>query len=777
MRMFSFIFLSLVLTPLLVSAQSQGPAVGAWKSMNCYYGATSAAAGMDRIFVGTTTGMFVYDEEDEMIIPVSKVNGLSDVGIRKIAFDRASESVVIGYESGNIDIYNEGKITNVPDVMISTLPGDKTFRHITAAGREAYFSTPIGIIVVSLTKAEVSYTTTFFSGSSKAEVFATAIMGDYLYAATSFGLMRIASNSTLKQDYTRWENVAPQVFHALAVDGSTLYGLKNFQPSPSTYADSVFKRNASGDFDFFYTSSRNIAQIAHGRNAGIWIGEEYQTSAGNVSFYNPSGVLQRSLVAYFPGDIIERPGNIVYFTDNDLTKTNGGLRKASGSTTTTIGIAPDGPESPYSFDVWAHNGEAWIAHGGHDINWAFTGHIKAFSSFKNNQWRSYAEAVNGLGFDFLSDASVIFKDRASGKVYVAMAMGGLITVDKEDQIEVLQDPFFGTYGLAYIVSGIAQDRKGNIWFSNFGATDYLRMLQPSANEWHSFRPGSTPSMLAHSLIVDDNGYKWMCKTAGGGVEVFDDGGTFDNPADDRARTLRAGNGNGNLPSSVVYSIAKDLDNAIWIGTNDGIGIVERSEQTLQGTAEATIRIVAHGNEPAGALFKGKSITAIAVDGSNKKWVGTAGNGLWLISADGTEVVKYFQARNSPLPSDYINSIDIDPITGDVYISTDRGIVIYRGDATASYEQVEDAPLYIYPNPVPSGFSGSIAIRGLSGRSEIRITDIAGQLVAQWTAEGGQAVWNGLDYTGRRPQTGVYLVMVTNMQTGATVQSGKIIFNE
>lgn len=756
-------------------AQNLGPAVGEWRSMNCYYGATSAAASADRIYVGTTTALFVYDEEDEMVIPFSKVNGLSDAGIRKVAYDYGTGKLIIAYDNTNLDILENGKVFNIPDIMVSTLPGDKSIRHITAYAKEAYLSTPIGMIVVSLTKNEISYTTTFYTDSSKAEVFATLIFGDYLYAATSKGLLRILATDANKQDYTRWELVSDRVFHQLAQDGTHLYSLKNLKITDTEYADTVFKYT-SGDFEFFYASNRKIAQLSPGLSPGVWIGEEYNGTAGRVAFFDAEGVLQRQFTAYFPGEVIER-GDIVYFAENDLTRMNGGLRKGLGSGPATSGIAPDGPESPYAFDVWAYNGEIWIAHGGHDYNWAFTGHRKAFSSFRNNVWKTYADALNALGYEFLSDASVIYKDRRSGKVYVGMAMGGLVVVDKGDHIEVLREPYIEEYYPgAYVVSGIAADNKGQLWFNNFGATLDIRMLQPSGN-WYSFHPSSSSSRLSHSILVDDYGYKWMGLTAGGGVVVFDDNGTYDYPGDDRSRVLRTGKGNGNLPSAVVLCLANDLDNNIWIGTNDGIGIVELIEDVIKGTADATIRIVAYNNEPAGPLFKGKSVTAIAVDGSNNKWIGTAGNGVWLISSDGSEVLKYFQAKKSPLPSDYINSIDIDPITGDVYFSTDKGVVIYRGDAIASYDKQGDNPLLVYPNPVPTGYTGSIAIKGLSGRCEVRITDIAGQLVAQWTTEGGQAVWNGLDYTGRRPQSGVYLITITDVATGKVLQSGKLIFNE
>ena len=165
--------------------------------------------------------------------------------------------------------------------------------------------------------------------------------------------------------------------------------------------------------------------------------------------------------------------------------------------------------------------------------------------------------------------------------------------------------------------------------------------------------------------------------------------------------------------------------------------------------------------------------AIAVDGANRKWVGTQ-NGVWLLSPDAgnSKIIQHFTQDNSPLPSNKIQHISIDPVTGDVYIGTEGGLVSYRGSATEG--TTEKSQVLSFPNPVPSGYKGTIAIRGLPENADVRITDINGQLVYKTTALGGQAVWSGYDYKGRRPQSGVYLVFASNAD-GGQVYSGKLVF--
>jgi ligand-binding sensor domain-containing protein len=187
------------------------------------------------------------------------------------------------------------------------------------------------------------------------------------------------------------------------------------------------------------------------------------------------------------------------------------------------------------------------------------------------------------------------------------------------------------------------------------------------------------------------------------------------------------------------------------------------------TVEAEQRIVQY-DQFAGYLFSNESILAMAVDGANRKWIGTA-NGLWLLSPDASKVISRFTVDNSPLPSNIIQSIAVDATTGDVYFGTQDGLVSYRGTATEGAESASD--IKTFPSPVPSGYTGPVTLKGFTTDADVRITDIAGQLIYRAKATGGQLVWNGLDYTGHRPQTGVLLIFATN-RDGTQTAVGKMM---
>jgi len=155
------------------------------------------------------------------------------------------------------------------------------------------------------------------------------------------------------------------------------------------------------------------------------------------------------------------------------------------------------------------------------------------------------------------------------------------------------------------------------------------------------------------------------------------------------------------------------------------------------------------------LLKTESVISIAVDGANRKWIGTSGSGAYNVSPDGITQIKNFKLKNSPILSDSIPSIAVDNKTGDVWFGTSKGLQSYRGNATKGGEKFTS--VYAFPNPVRADFPGNVTITGLMKDTHINITDISGNLVYETISDGGQATWNLKTYNGNRVATGVYLI--------------------
>jgi hypothetical protein len=412
---------------------------------------------------------------------------------------------------------------------------------------------------------------------------------------------------------------------------------------------------------------------------------------------------------------------------------------------------------------------------GNITDWTFTYNRQGFSQLTpNGDWLYFNQFVNTPALDTITDLVDLEVDKRNNYVYVASFFGGLLEFHPDKTVTVFKNNgFVQPFGGTYRITNLVLDKKNNLWMSNYGA-DAPLVVKKADGSWQKFNiPNATGVNTASDIAIDDANQKWLVAPRGIGVFVFNDNGTIDNKNDDKTKFIQKGVGLGNLPTNFVNCVVKDKNGKIWIGTADGIAIINCPESIMNsGGCDAELKVVKYDLD-AGLLFKQENVTTIAVDGANNKWIGT-NNGVWLISDDAEKILFRFTKDNSPLPSNDINKIVVNPETGIVYIATDIGLVSFRGNATDG-ENTNDN-LLVFPNPVQSDYTGTIAIKGLVENADVKITDVAGQLVFRTKAQGGQAIWNGKNYLNQRPRTGVYYVFVTNAD-GSETKTGKFIFNE
>jgi hypothetical protein len=209
-----------------------------------------------------------------------------------------------------------------------------------------------------------------------------------------------------------------------------------------------------------------------------------------------------------------------------------------------------------------------------------------------------------------------------------------------------------------------------------------------------------------------------------------------------------------------------------VGTDEGVAVFYSPQDILTSERSDAERILVNVDGYVQYLLETESVKAIAVDGANRKWFGTERAGVFLLSADGTEQIHHFTEDNSPLFSNNIACIAINDETGEVFFGTAKGLISFKGTATPGTPTNTD--VYAYPNPVRPGYSGPIAIKGLVQDAVVKITDVTGTLIYETRAEGGQAIWNGYNFDGRRASTGVYLVFIST-DDGKEAMVTKILF--
>ncbi|MFZ4476164.1 MAG: hypothetical protein ACOYPR_13280, partial [Saprospiraceae bacterium] len=303
------------------------------------------------------------------------------------------------------------------------------------------------------------------------------------------------------------------------------------------------------------------------------------------------------------------------------------------------------------------------------------------------------------------------------------------------------------------IGGLAFDASQNLWISNFGAGAPIAVLKADGT-LRNFSASPAQNLL--QVTVDQNGYKWFVVAFNGGVMVYDSGKDLDSPTDDRYKIFTTSNSV--LPTNTVNCVSVDLEGDVWVGTQQGVVSFECGSNVFESTCQGRRRIVTVDGFN-GYLLETEDVKTIAVDGANRKWFGTS-NGVFVESPDALTQVANYTSTNSPLFDNTITDIAINNKTGEVWIGTEKGLISLRGEATAGGNVNSNAP-YAYPNPVRPDYDGPIAIYGLARDANVKITDIAGNLVYEGKALGGQAIWDGRDYLGRRAATGVYLIFATS----------------
>ena len=324
------------------------------------------------------------------------------------------------------------------------------------------------------------------------------------------------------------------------------------------------------------------------------------------------------------------------------------------------------------------------------------------------------------------------------------------------------------------VSALAFDADRNLWMANVG-TDSVLVCRKANGTWQKYYFSALKGCSeAEHIVFDHDGRLWFADKRYAGAHR---GGIFCYDPQQKKSRFRSSFTNEDGTSYTIgscFTLAVDLTGQVWAGTDEGLFVVDSPADFLTDDfLMLQIKVPRNdGTNYADYLLSGVAITAIAVDGANRKWIGTADNGLYLVSADGLETLHHFTTQNSPLPSDYIYSLAIDPSSGEVYIGTQAGLVSYAGTATEALPSLQKSNLHIFPNPLRPEQPRLITLQGLTQNAEVKIATLAGQVVHCGRSLGGQYQWDATDLQGRPCATGTYLVLVST-DDGKTSIAGRL----
>lgn len=763
---------ALLLSLLLVTAfnlpgQNVLP-IGTWRSHLPYQSGERVTQSDSEIFYATPWSVLILDKEENSTRFLTTVQGLSNTGIRTIKYHPGRQTLIIVYNNSVIDLWQDGGVTTLNQIKnFLNIPGEKRVNDVFVPNDSlVYLAASYGVSALNIRSAEFTFTT--FTGVA---VNAVTEVGGFLYAATNEGIYRIDSGDELREDFGRWEYLDsaagfPDDYssHSFAIfDGRLFLDIDHriHWLDEQGVPQALFER--PDNLDLIYLSAEGDHLLAGFRcvsgDCGGAQGYYFRPDGSN-------GRLTRGCFG-FPYYALEDERGRVWYGDGFRFFRRAGSVDDESCNQSTI----DSPYSERSWDIDVHNGKVWVAAGALDqtLSNRFVDH--GFASFADGRWSIYnrwtRDEMRGENrdpstpqgrSDDLFDILSMAVDPLDGTAYAGSFLEGIMAVSPEDELTLYNEKnsslqTTGPNSGVVRVGGMAFDEQGNLWISNHSAQDGRPIaVRRNDGTWQSFGQSCGQTEL-FDMEVDIFGNKWArIGSSQAGLLIFNEGNP-DDPSDDRCRVVTAGNSN--LPTNTVNCLAADLNGDVWVGTDDGVVIFECGNSVFDADLCIGTRRVVSRDGFGANLLETENVLTIAVDGANRKWVGT-GNGLFLISADGEEEIANYNTSNSPLFDNQVQAIGIDQQTGEVFIGTGKGIISYQSDAVAG-NRLHSSNIVVYPNPVRPEYTGPIAIRGLARDAVVKITDLSGKLVFETDALGGQAIWDGRDYNGRRAQSGVYLV--------------------
>lgn len=739
----------LAILPLLVLSHygfAQGP-VGSWADHLPYNSLHFVTAGENEIYGSGDYAITIYNPDYDEVKKLSKANGLSDCSISAIEYSREDKALIIAYSSGNIDIYQDGGIRNIPDIMNYFIYGDIKINRLRTHQGYAYLAGNQGIIIINTGKYEIKDTWHPSNDDGQNEVFDIAFTGDTVYAATASGLFKAASDNQGLAYYGNWERVEgsdESSYTCMAYLNGKLFFNK--------------KARAPGTDSVFYLSDNIISYIP-----GIpgTVNYSFETgsseliisSGSSISIIDSNGNISRTIQDY--GHYLPEARNAIFSKDDIYIADykNGLVRCAEDNSFESF--SPPGPATNKSYHLLASEGQVWVAGGGVNDRWENLFTPFTLFSFSERKWWS---EIRDDSWDACRVAAV---PGETDHVFVSSWGKGLYEYDDKQLVNHWSENTLGSTlpGQSLVnIYGLVFDKDKNLWITQSGIQNNIKVLM-NDNNWVSL-PYHFDENLAGDILVTGANHKWVLLPGSGSVFILDDNHTPSYFEDDRYMEMDVRDQDGNTFPD-LNTMALDLEGNIWIGTGQGPVIYYFPERVFDQDLYAS-RIKVARNDGSGLadyLLAGEKILSIAVDGGNRKWLGTGNSGAFLISEDNNEPLKSLNTSNSPLLSDHVQSIAIDGETGEVWFGTSMGIVTLRETGTTGSAEMDK--VYAFPNPAREDYRGNITITGLARNSRVKITDISGNLVYETKSTGGDASWDMKTYNGRKVATGVYLVFCNN----------------
>jgi sugar lactone lactonase YvrE len=742
-----------------------------WKGYFSYKEIKDLSQSPTVFFAVAQNALFSKNLTTNSLKTTNTIDGLSGQTISSMYHSVIFNKTIIGYENGLIMIVNDadGTMLNVVDIITNGVNQNlKKINHFMEYNGILYVSCDFGIVQYNLTTSSFGDTYRIGDLGAEIKIAQTAISNGIIYAATSMGIKSASITNPNLNDYNQWTQVIGGGFTGIETYGSQVIASSNW--------GQLFKLNGS-----VFTSFTTLPLVA----------TDLRASGNYLLVVTPTSVYvyNQNLSLLFQINSNQIPNITAKFTcstiiDNLLymgTLEDGVITTTIDNPTIFSFLSPDGPSRNALFAINAATKNLWAVYGGYSSDYnpytynSYELNTYGFSKYTENGWQNTPySAVMGAK----SLCKITVNPNNSDQVYFSSFFSGLLKVENDiptvlynesnSSLEslVLNPPNPNYKDLR--INGAAFDKSGNLWIGNGWSKNGLKKFS-NQGAWSSVNIESISNRYNEisygEVVVDKNGTKWMASSFDGVIAYNENGNTF--------KKISLGAELGNLPAVDARVVAIDNRNQLWIGTTSGLRVLSSVDRFVTDQQLTSNSIIILENGLAQELLYEQFITDIVVDGANNKWVGTADSGVFQFSSDGQQTLHRFTSSNSPLPSNTINDIDINPTTGEVFFATDKGMVSYKGTSTTASADLSN--VNVYPNPVRPEFEGTVKVSGLSNKCNVKITDIEGNLVFETISQGGTIEWDTKAFGNYNVASGVYIIFISSQEgTDTTVKKVMII---
>jgi len=758
-----------------------------WQAHYSYNDIIDVVEGDNKIYAASQNAVFQYDTLTQELNTITTVQGLSGEQITTIYYSEAYQYLLVGYETGLIEVYLETdeSVLTVVDILEkqNITPVNKQINHFYENDGLIYISSDFGISVYDLDRLEFGDTYFLGNGGSQIRVNQVSVLNNEIFAACSNnnGIKKADLNNPNLIDFQQWQTLLSGNFVTMNTLNDKLYSVRTSRALFEIDASSI---NQLLTLDLVPKDAKvSNSNLLITTTDAVYV---YDSNIQLVNTFQPNIEFDTSFTS------ATQVNNAVYIGTTDF----GILESQVDLNETYTVIRPNGPLDNEIFRLDASTQNIWATYG------QFTESLnpypltsKGISYLNNEEWTN-------IPFDSIFGVQELNKITPNifnpNQVFVSSFFRGLLEFNDLEPTLVLNDTNSGLESLIlpsnpnYVdirVSATEFDRNGLLWILNSLVERPLKSYDPISGNWQGYDFSAiidnplTDELGFFDVAIDNNGTKWIGGYSNG-LYAYNETITTD-----PLRNIRSEEQN--LPFPRVTSLAVDNRNQLWIGTFSGLRVLFNTSGFYEDPNPVLSSIIILEDGIPKELLDGQSITDIEVDGSNNKWIGTVDSGVFYFSPDGQNTIYHFTSDNSPLPSNRINDIAIDDKNGVVYIATIKGMLAFRAGGSQPKETLEDA--FVYPNPVRPEYDllGSndlndinkgVKISGLTDSVNIKITDIEGNLVAEaqsninlrsssanynFAIDGGTAVWNGKNLANSVVRTGVYLMMISDLDSFET----------